>query len=410
MREMTAAAARKSALWAQGFADARPTGIPTRRHIRSVLDRIGLFQIDSVSVAARAHYVPLFSRIGVYDRGLLDSAAWSHRARTPRMLAEYWAHEAAFIPVEDWPLFRWRMHRYRHGRWAGEARVLDRNPTLAADVLDVIRAVGPSSARDVEKHLEVDRPDRKGPWWDRSDTKVVCEQLFAAGALAVDKRVAFTRHYDLTDRVVPERILAQEYSEEESIRRLVGRSAWALGVATESDLRDYYRLSPAQIKPAVEDLVEDGVLHAVSVRGWDVPAYMHRDVRTPRRVEGAALLCPFDPLVFFRPRTERMFDFRYRLEIYTPAHKRVHGYYVFPFLLDGELVARVDVKADRARGALEVRSAFVEAGARPERVVEPLLSELYRMAEWLELGEVTVDKRGDLAPLLAAAAKRPREV
>ncbi|MCQ4119402.1 winged helix-turn-helix domain-containing protein [Rhodococcus tibetensis] len=410
MREMTAAAARRSALWAQGFADAKPAGVPTRRHVRSVLDRLRLFQIDSVSVAARAHYVPLFSRIGAYDRGLLDSAAWSHSARTPRLLAEYWAHEAAFIPIEDWPLFRWRMHRYRHGRWAGEARVLDRNPTLAADVLDVIRGVGPCSARDVEKHLEVDRPDRKGPWWDRSDTKVVCEQLFASGALAVDKRVAFTRHYDLTERVIPEKILAQAFSEEESIRRLVGRSARALGVATESDLRDYYRLSPAQSKPAVDDLVEDGVLESVTVRGWDTPAFVHRDVRTPRRVEAAALLCPFDPLVFCRPRTERIFDFRYRLEIYTPAHKRVHGYYVFPFLLDGALVARVDLKADRPRKTLEVRSAFAETGARPAQVVEPLLSELRRMAEWLGLEHVMVDKRGDLAQLLAVAAKRPREV
>nr|WP_271209940.1 crosslink repair DNA glycosylase YcaQ family protein [Rhodococcus wratislaviensis]GLK34786.1 hypothetical protein GCM10017611_16350 [Rhodococcus wratislaviensis] len=408
MREMTAAAARRSALWAQGFADRKPAGAPTRRHVRSVLDRVRLFQIDSVSVAVRAHYVPLFSRLGVYNRGLVDSAAWSHSARAPRMLAEYWAHEAAFIPVEDWPLMRWRMHRYRHGRWSGESRVLDRNPTLAADVLDVIGAVGACSASDVEKHLEVDRPDRKGPWWDRSDTKVVCEQLFASGALAVDKRVAFTRHYDLSERVLPKAILAEEVSEEDAVRGLVQRSARALGVATEPDLRDYYRLSPAQTASAIEELVEDGVLERVGVRGWDAPAFVHRDVRVPRKVEGAALLCPFDPLVFCRPRTERIFDFRYRLEIYTPAHKRVHGYYVFPFLLNGELVARVDLKADRASGTLEVRSAFVEPDRNPGCVVEALLPELRRMATWLGLDDIRVDDRGNLGALLAAAAARPR--
>ncbi len=188
--------------------------------------------------------------------------------------------------MEDWPLLRWRMHRYRHGRWSGESRVLDRNPTLAADVLDVIGAVGACSASDVEKHLEVDRPDRKGPWWDRSDTKVVCEQLFASGALAVDKRVAFTRHYDLSERVLPKAILAEEVSEEDAVRGLVQRSARALGVATEPDLRDYYRLSPAQTASAIEELVEDGVLERVGVRGWDAPAFVHRDVRVPRKVEG----------------------------------------------------------------------------------------------------------------------------
>ncbi|AOW94510.1 hypothetical protein BFN03_06075 [Rhodococcus sp. WMMA185] len=407
MREMTAAAARRAALLAQGFADKEPATTPTRRHVRSVLGRIRLFQIDSVSVAVRAHYMPLFSRVGEYDRGLVDSAAWSHTTRSPRLLTEYWAHEAAFIPIEDWPLMRWRMERYQRGRHAGEARVLDRNPTLAADVLDVIGAVGACSARDVERHLEVDQVGRKGSWWDRSETKMVCEQLFASGALAVDKRVAFTRHYDLIERVLPESVRAEQVPMEDAIRGLVQRSARALGVATESDLRDYYRLSRAETAPAIEDLVEDGVLERVRVRGWDAPAFRHRDVRVPRRVDAAVLLSPFDPLVFCRPRTERVFDFRYRLEIYTPAHKRVHGYYVFPFLMDGELVARVDLAANRPSKVLEVRSAFVEPGQRPERVVDALLPELRRMAAWLGLDEVKVDDRGDLAALLAAEATRP---
>lgn len=355
----------------------------------------------------RAHYVPLFSRLGVYDRGLVDSAAWSHSARAPRMLAEYWAHEAAFIPVEDWPLMRWRMHRYRHGRWSGESRVLDRNPTLAADVLDVIGAVGACSASDVEKHLEVDRPDRKGPWWDRSDTKVVCEQLFASGALAVDKRVAFTRHYDLSERVLPKAILAEEVSEEDAVRGLVQRSARALGVATEPDLRDYYRLSPAQTASAIEELVEDGVLERVRVRGWDAPAFVHREVGFPGRWRGGAVV----PVRFagLLPSADRA-DIRLPVppRDLHPAHKRVHGYYVFPFLLNGELVARVDLKADRASGMLEVRSAFVEPDRNPGCAVEALLPELRRMATWLGLDDIRVDDRGNLGALLAAAAARPR--
>ncbi|MFZ2178384.1 MAG: crosslink repair DNA glycosylase YcaQ family protein [Rhodococcus sp. (in: high G+C Gram-positive bacteria)] len=402
MQEMSADEARRTALWAQGFTGRKPSGTPNRRHVRSVLDRVGLFQIDSVSVTVRAHYVPLFSRIGAYDRTVIDSAAWSHSARSPRMLVEYWAHEAAFIPVEDWPYLRWRMRLYRHGRWSGSAKVLERNPALAADVLAVIGEVGACSAGEVEKYLAMDRPACKGPWWDRSDTKTVCEQLFSAGALAVDRRVGFTRYYDLTERVIPKEIAEKDISEPDAVRYLVHRSARALGVATEPDLRDYYRLSAAQTAPAVDELLEGGILERVTVRGWDAPAFVHRDVRVPRKVQGAALLCPFDPLVFCRPRTERVFDFRYRLEIYTPEHKRVHGYYVFPFLQDGALVGRVDLKADRTSDVLRVRSAFIEQGRRPEDVAEALTGQLRRMAAWLGLGGVRADGCGNLGPLLAA--------
>ncbi|EME19714.1 winged helix-turn-helix domain-containing protein [Rhodococcus triatomae] len=401
MLEMTAAAARRAAVAAQGFTDRRSATPPTRRRILATVDRTGLLQLDSVSVAVRAHYMPVFSRIGGYDRGILDAAAWRHSTSKPRALVEYWAHEAALIPVADWPLMRWRMRRYEGGRWAGERRVLDRNPTLGKDVLDVVTEIGPASAGEVERHLQIDSTGTRGPWWGRSDTKVVCEQLFASGALSVDRRVGFVRHYDLAERVLPAAITAVELSEPDAIRELIRRAAHALGIATAADLRDYHRLSVGQAAPAIADLVDEGALVPVTVRGWDAPAYLSRDARIPRRAAGTALLCPFDPLVFFRPRAERVFGFRYRIEIYTPAHKRVHGYYVFPFLHRGELVGRVDIKADRAADALRVPGAFAEDGRHSGEVAEALAVELRSMATWLGLSDVVIGDRGDLAAELA---------
>ncbi|MEE2057097.1 winged helix-turn-helix domain-containing protein [Rhodococcus artemisiae] len=402
MLEVTAAAARRTAVAAQGFADRRPAGTATRRHVLRAVDRTALLQIDSVAVAVRAHYMPVFSRIGAYDREVLDAAAWRHSARAPRALVEYWAHEAALIPVEDWPLMRWRMRRYTGGRWAGERRVLERNPALGRDILDVITSVGAASAGEIEKHLQVEPSGGRGPWWGRSDVKVVCEQLFAAGELSVDRRVAFSRYYDLAERVLPADALAARIDEEDAVRELLRRSARALGIATVADLRDYYRLSAGQTRPAVADLVDEGTLVPAAVRGWNEPAYLYAGMPVPRRARGTALLCPFDPLVFHRPRTERIFGFRYRLEIYTPEHKRVHGYYVYPFLLDGELVARADLKADRAKDALCVPGAFVEEGADVGAVAEALAGELRVMADWLGLSDVVVGERGDLAAKLAA--------
>jgi uncharacterized protein len=356
-----------------------------------------------VSAVVRAHYAPVFSRIGGYDRGLLDDAAWRDTARAPRRLVEYWAHEAALIPIADWPLLRWRMARYRLGRWRVMHEVSARNPTLGRDILSVITEFGPGTAGDIEKHLELDRPRRQGTWWNRSDTKVVCEQLFAAGELSVAKRVGFARHYDLTERVIPADILAREVDEADAVRELVRRSAAAHGIATEADLRDYYRLDRAQVQPAVADLVDAGELEPVTVAGWDKPGYLRAGARVPRRVAGATLLCPFDPLIFFRARTLRMFDFHYRIEIYTPEHKRVHGYYVFPFLLDGSLVARVDLRADRASGRLLVPGVFAEPGSGTLAVAGALKHALRELADWLELDTIEVGARGDLAPLLAAA-------
>ncbi|QVI25179.1 YcaQ family DNA glycosylase [Nocardia tengchongensis] len=398
---MSLAAARRIALAAQGFGAARPSAPPTRRTVLKVLDSTRLLQLDSVSAVVRAHYAPVFSRIGPYDRALLDGAAWGHSARRPRQLIEYWAHEAALLPVADWPLMRWRMVQYRHGRWNGMRQVLERNPALADDVLGVVKEYGPSTAGEIERHLELDRPRAKDNWgWNYSDTKVVCEALFAAGELTVPRRVGFQRHYDLAAAVLPADVVTREPEEADAIRELVRRAARAHGVGTETDLRDYYRLSRRQTEPAIADLLDAGELEQVSVAGWDKPAYLHTEARTPRRVTGAALLCPFDPLIFFRDRTERLFDFHYRIEIYTPEHKRVHGYYVFPFLLDGELVARVDLRADRASGRLLVPGAFTEPGRDAVLVARALAGALREMADWLELETVEVGEKGDLAPVL----------
>ncbi|MBJ8344987.1 winged helix-turn-helix domain-containing protein [Antrihabitans sp. YC2-6] len=395
------AIARRIALAAQGFADRAPGAAPTRRTLARVLERTQLLQLDSVAAVVRAHYAPVFSRIGSYDRALLDKAVWSHTARSPRSLVEYWAHEAAVIPVDDWPLMRWRMTKYTDGRWGQARRVLDRNPLLAKDIVDAITDIGAATAGEVETHLEIGQAGRReSSWWDLSDTKVICEQLFASGELSVARRVGFARYYDLAERVLPASVLAREVSEQDAVRELVRKSATALGIATEPDLRDYYRLHRSQTEPAIADLVEEGVLVPVQVEGWAHQAYVHAEARRPRSITGAALLCPFDPLIFCRPRTERVFDFRYRIEIYTPEPKRVHGYYVFPFLLDGELVGRVDLRAERGNGVLRVPGAFTEPGHENPRVATELASALRRMADWLELEDVVVGERGDLAPLL----------
>ncbi|MFC3961991.1 winged helix-turn-helix domain-containing protein [Nocardia jiangsuensis] len=405
MRTMSAAVARRTALAAQGFGRRKPA-VTTRRTVLDVLARTQLLQIDSVSAVVRAHYAPVFSRIGGYDRSVLDDAVWRHRARTPRRLVEYWAHEAALIPVEDWPLFRWRMAEYEHGRWAGMRRVLERNPTLGADIVDVLTEVGAATATQIEKHLELEKPRPRGSWWDLTDTKTICEQLFAAGTVSVSHRSGFTRYYDLAERVIPPELHARAVPRAEAVRELVRRAATALGVGTEPDLRDYYRMQRKQTEPAIAELVDAGELIPVAVEGWDRPGYLRAGAPAPRRIEGAALLCPFDPLVFCRPRTERMFGFHYRIEIYTPEAKRVHGYYVFPFLLDGQLVGRVDLRAERGNGRLLVPAAFAEPGHATPYTAAALAGSLREMADWLELDDVVLGDRGDLMPELAQLSAR----
>ena len=399
MAVLTAGQARRVAVAAQGFADARPRGAVTRAHVKRLISRIQVLQLDSVSVAVRAHYAPVFSRLGAYNRDILDRAAWSHSARSPRLLVEYWAHEAALMSVDDWPLLRWRMREYKHGRW--DTDVVKKNPQLADDIVAAVAELGPATAGQIEAHLATEPRRTKGPWWGRSDTKWVAEALFSSGVLTTATRVGFARHYDLTERVVPPEVLARHIPDDEAIRQLTLRAATALGVGTEADIRDYFRLSPKQIKPAVADLVASGELERVEVDGWTAPAYLKAGQIVPRLDRGTALLCPFDPLIFFRPRVQRLFDFFYRIEIYTPAPKRQYGYYVWPFLLDGRLVGRVDLKADRASDALQVVGAFVEPGEQPGQVAAALATELEAMASWLDLAKMSVGERGDLAAALA---------
>lgn len=399
MTRLTAAQARRVAVAAQGLAASRPSSPVTRVHLRRLLGRIHVLQLDSVSVAVRAHYAPVFSRLGPYDRAVLDAAAWGGGGSAARLLAEYWAHEAALISVQDWPLLRWRMREYRHGRWGVE--IVKGNPRLVDDVVAAVAELGPSTAGQIEAHLESGTPRGKGTWWNRSDTKWVAEALFAAGVLTTAHRVGFARHYDLVERVLPADVLARDIDDAEAVRELVLRAATAMGVATEADLRDYFRLRADQARPAVAELVAAGELEPVQVAGWTAPAYLRAGQSVPRAGRGTALLCPFDPLIFFRPRVARLFGFEYRIEIYTPAAQRRYGYYVWPLLLDGELVGRVDLKADRAAGALNVVGAFLEPERDRTRVAGALAGELQTMAGWLGLGRVVVGDRGDLAGALA---------
>lgn len=399
-RRLSVAQARRIAVAAQGFTEPRPAGAVTRAHLNRLISKIQVLQLDSVSVTVRAHYAPVFSRLGPYDREVLDRAAWG--PRSSRLLVEYWAHEAALMAVEDWPLLRWRMRQYRHGRWG--THIVQANPRLADAVVAAVAELGPSTAGQIEAHLAAEPRRRKGAWWNRSDTKWVAEALFAAGVLTTATRVGFARYYDLVERVLPADVLARRVDDDEAIRELTLRAAGALGVGTEADIRDYFRLSAAQVKPAIAELVAAGDLDRVEVAGWPAPAYLRAGRAVPRTDRGTALLCPFDPLIFFRPRVERLFEFHYRIEIYTPAAKRRYGYYVWPLLMDGRLAARVDLKADRAEGTLRVLGAFAEPQAPRPRVAAALAGELWSMASWLGLGGLSVADRGDLALALRAVA------
>lgn len=405
--EISTAQAARIALTAQGFGSRQPTGAVSRRHLSRIVERTRVIQMDSVNIAVRAHYLPVFSRLGPYNHSLLDRAAW-HPGRTPRMLVEYWAHEAALIPVDDWPLFGWRMEEYRDGRYRHTRKLMRDNRELAADIRTLIAEIGPSTPRFIENHFGIERePSAPGGWWNRGDVKHLCEAMFASGELSAVRDPNFGRHYDLTERVIGD-VAQRRVERVDAHRQLVTNAAAALGVATIADLADYYRLKSAEVRPAVADLMDDGVLQQVSVRGWKDAAFLHGDAVIPRRIARAddrsTLLSPFDPLVFFRPRAERLFGFRYRIEIYVPEHKRVHGYYVHPYLLGDDIVARVDLKADRAAGLLRVPAAHLEAGRDGDVVAERLAADLAVTARWLGLDGVAVGDRGDLAARLAHAA------
>jgi uncharacterized protein YcaQ len=366
--------------------------------LRGLVDRLGVVQIDSVNVLVRSHYLPAFSRLGAYDRAQLDSLA--HAA--PRALFEYWGHEASLLPVALHPLMRWRMARAHEDAWRGIRGIVKRRPQLVRDVLAIVRERGPIATSDLE--TETARPKRKG-WWSWSDTKCAIEYLFWSGQVTSSKRRVFERLYDVPERVIPARVLAAATpGEAEAQRALVARAARALGIATEADLADYYRLARASARTAIAELVEAGELVPAKVEGWLRDAFRHRDARAPAIDRSrAALLSPFDSLIWWRERTERLFGMKYRIEIYTPQPKRVHGYYVLPLLLGDRLVARVDLKADRAACALRVQAAHAEPGDKPPRIARALAGELARMASWLGLERVEITRKGDLATALVRA-------
>jgi uncharacterized protein len=346
-----------------------------------VLNRVGLLQIDSVNVLERAHYLPAFSRLGPYPRELLDRAS----QRAPRKLFEYWGHEASLIPVEYHRLLRWRMERAHNDAWGGMRRIKEERPELVARVLEQVRERGPVAASE----LAEEKPRKSGPWWDWSDVKRALEWLFWAGEVTAARRRRFERLYDLPERVLPRAAIAAPTPPlAEAQRELVMIAARSLGIAAERDLRDYFRLGAAEAKLRVAELVDDGELAEVEVEGWGrTPGYLTADARIPRSVEAAALIGPFDSLLWERSRVARVFGFQYRLEIYVPAPKRRHGYYVLPFLLGDRLVARVDLKSDRAAGVLRVRAIHLEPDAPPE-TREALATELASLSGWLGFGSV----------------------
>jgi uncharacterized protein YcaQ len=400
---LTLPQARRIALAAQGFADARPSTPVTTRQVQRVIDRLGIVQIDSVNVLARSQYLPFYSRLGPYDTTLLDRA----RDRAPRRLVEYWAHAASLVPPSTIPLLRWRMARARDEAWGGMRRAEQEHPGLTEVILAEVRERGPLTAVELEQAIAHDAPRDRTEWgWNWSVVKRLLELLFWAGEVtSAGRNSQFARLYDLPERVLPQQVwLAPTPSDDDAHRELVATSARAFGVATEADLRDYFRLSAEATRRAVAALVADGELQPVEVEGWRRRAYQHVEARRPRRVEGQALVSPFDSLVWERARTVALFGLDYRIEIYVPAPRRRFGYYVLPFLLGDTLVGRVDLKADRqadgGAGVLRVQAAWAEAGA-PSHTPTALADELTLMARWLDLDRVCVTGPGDLAPALA---------
>jgi uncharacterized protein len=394
VERLSAAAARRIALGAQGFADPRPSGRITRRHGRRLFEHVGLVQIDSVNVLVRSQELPVFARLGPHRRDLLPAMLDAGD------LFEYWGHQASLIPVEHQPLFRWKMEAAARGEniWNGVARLARNRPGYIETVYEEVKALGPLRASE----LSDPGPRRKEPWWSWEDGKLALEYLFWSGQLSARRLSNFERAYDVTERILPDWVLALPTpTEAEARRELLALAGRALGVATVADLCDYYRLNIPKSKGALAELVEVGRLVPVEVVGWGRPAYLDPDARRPRRISARALLSPFDSLVWFRDRTERVFDFHYRIEIYTPAAKRVYGYFVLPFLLGSELVGRVDLKSDRKASALIVPAAWKEPGVPDDEVVAELAAELREMARWLELDRIVVGERGDLSSALA---------
>jgi uncharacterized protein YcaQ len=392
---LSAREARRIALAAQGFASRRQNGRVGRARFEDMVHRLGVVQLDSVNVLVRSHYLPALSRLGAYDVGLLERAAWGKRPS----LFEYWGHEASLMPLAMQPLFRWRMERARSGEtWSGLATFGRERRDFIDGVLRRIEAEGPLTGGDF-----AEGPSKSG-WWNWSDGKRALEWLFWAGFITTRTRRGFERVYDLTERVIPGVVLDTPTPHEADARRaLLLIAANALGVATAADLRDYFRLPASGISQLLEDLVDAGQLTRLAVDGWRQPAYWAKTAREPRRLDANALLSPFDNLIWRRDRAERLFGTRIRLEIYTPAHKREHGYYVLPFVHGDSIVARVDLKADRREGALRIQASHLEPGADEASTAPALAKAMGEMAVWLGLSRLIVVEKGGLSAALKHA-------
>jgi uncharacterized protein len=411
VQTLSASAARRVALAAQGFGRPAPAR-PGTRQLNGLFERLGLLQIDSVNVFERAHYLPAFARFGAYDRALLDRLTFTPGSPASELgYTEVWAHEAAFVPVRDWSLFRFRHRRFRERYLAGrDSWGLGAGATTIQWLRAELAAKGPLAASEIEHDANV----RQGPWWGWSEVKQGLEVLFRSGELATAGRTRFERRYALAEQVLPASVLAVEQAEPDALRELVRRSVRALGVGTLSDIADYYRLKSTETKTALDELVEAAEIERVHVRGWEragrpLVAYVPADLRVPRAISATAVLSPFDPVVWERERLLRMFGMHYRIEIYTPAPKRVFGYYVLPVLVDDEIVGRVDLKSDRQAGVLRVQSAWVEEGRSPGAVAERLAPLLWSTAAWQGLDDVAVTGRGNFAVQLAVALSGPAQ-
>jgi uncharacterized protein len=408
-RNISKAAARRVALAAQGFGKARAAEAPGADQIRNLVSRLGLLQLDTVSVFCRSHYMPVYSRLGPYDRALLDRMAGHSTAGLDgiddagRHLVEYSAHEASLVAMELYPLFRWRMARVDEEAWGPLVKLARDKPEVIAAALMQVADHGPirASATGGTRTRQ-----STGALWNFQEGKAALEYLLYAGDVAAAGRVNFERLYDLPERVIAPGILRQPpLPGPDAQRQLVRIAAQALGIATEPDLGDYFRLPRKASKDRVAELVESGELIPITVDGWGAAAYLWPAASRPRRIEARTLLSPFDSLIWYRDRTERLFGFQYRIEIYTPAPKRVYGYYVLPFLLDEALVARVDLKSDRKAGVLLVQGAYAEDGVDRTYVATELAAELRQVATWLGLGEVVIQPRGDLSDELQTVSR-----
>ncbi|MHB1171189.1 MAG: winged helix-turn-helix domain-containing protein [Lacisediminihabitans sp.] len=402
VEQITPAQARRIALAAQGFGRPAPSGIGIRQ-LGSLIERLGLLQLDSVNVFERSHYLPAFARLGAYDKADLDRLTFAKRGR----YIEYWAHQAAIVPVESWPLWGWRMQGYRDLAAANPRSWASANQHMIDWLLAELADKGPLPASAIEH----DANKRTGPWWGWSEVKTGLEELFLRGQVVTAGRRRFERIYALPEQILPAEVLGRSLPRHEAHKELVRHSAGAHGIGTASDLADYFRLKKGDVMPAIRELEEEGGLLPVTVPGWartgkPVQAWLHRDVRIPRTLEATALLSPFDPVVWDRDRAERMFGFRYRIEIYTPQPKRIHGYYVLPLLIDGTLAGRIDLKSDRQNRVLRVQAAWAEPDA-PAETPARLASLLQRTAAWQGLDAIEVMGRGTLAAAVAAELRLP---